>query len=399
MLGRPARALAVVLTLCVPPAALAQGTARSKKDDLARARVLDEQGVRAYKESRYNDAILLFYEAYRLGGPPSELWNVAKCHLKLDQPEEANDVIEQYLTLPGLSEDDKKEAQAQLQELRTRPSTLTVTSNPAGALVTVDGRRTDGTSRTPISVRVQPGTHTVALDLQNHAPVSKEFEARFGRAVVVDVEMTRTRPDAPPSPPPQNPYGDSRRFGFMGEFGVLFPKYGDLGDAGGPAGLFRATYALTNAATAFTIGWRLTVVGDGWSNTLGVPNASTNCGAPVGSSFSGTALSVFGTAGVDRKVSERWRLGADAGLGIAAFFSSQVGGDLFITSCRPSPGVKPALHFGLEASYAMSSAFRFVLSPLVFELNPAFEGTRAAPRNASALWYRAGFALGVSVDL
>src|ERR1700712_2107052 len=57
--------------------------------DLERARVLDQQGVRAYKEERYNDAIRYFVEARKLGGPSSELWNIAKCHVHLDQPEEA----------------------------------------------------------------------------------------------------------------------------------------------------------------------------------------------------------------------------------------------------------------------------------------------------------------------
>ena len=52
--------------------------------DLARARVLDQQGVRAYREERYNDAIRFFEEALKVGGPPSEIWNIAKCHDRMN---------------------------------------------------------------------------------------------------------------------------------------------------------------------------------------------------------------------------------------------------------------------------------------------------------------------------
>src|SRR5688572_754870 len=69
----------------------------SKHDDLARARALDKEGAKAYGAGRYNDAIKYFEEAHRLGGPPFELWNVAKCYLRLDQPEQAADLLERYL--------------------------------------------------------------------------------------------------------------------------------------------------------------------------------------------------------------------------------------------------------------------------------------------------------------
>src|SRR5689334_22252340 len=64
---------------------------------LARARALDKEGAKAYGEGRYADAIKAFEEAHRLGGPPFLLWNIAKCHLKLDQPEQAADMLEKYL--------------------------------------------------------------------------------------------------------------------------------------------------------------------------------------------------------------------------------------------------------------------------------------------------------------
>jgi tetratricopeptide (TPR) repeat protein len=71
-----------------PPSAPARSA-----EDLARARVLDQQGTKAFVDGRYNDAIRYYEEAYRLGGPPFELWNIAKCYVRLDQPEQATEML------------------------------------------------------------------------------------------------------------------------------------------------------------------------------------------------------------------------------------------------------------------------------------------------------------------
>jgi hypothetical protein len=406
----PARTLAAVLALCVAPSVRAQPAPprTTRKDDLARARALDEQGVRAYKEGRYNDAILLFSEAHRLGGPPSELGNVAKCHLRLDQPEEANDVIEHYLTLSGLTDEDKKEAQTQLQELRARQSTLTITSNPPGASVLVDKRPTDGTSKTPISVRVPPGAHTVSLDLAGYAPFTKELETRFGKAAIVDVELTRLKRDPSSSTLTDRPQAGGAaaspaepvaRWTFLAQVGALFPRYGGIGDAAGVAGLFRGGYRVLDGPTSIAVGLRASVAADSWTTRTGQPNSSSTCVATLAANYSATWFGAFAVVAVERRLFDRFRAGVDLGLGLAAIFAREVGGDLFTTTCRPSPGVKPALHFGVEASYHFTPQVRAVASPFLIEVHPAFDGTRSAPRDATGAWYRAGFALGVAVDL
>src|SRR5277367_3097292 len=115
--------------------------ALASEQDLARARVLDQQGVRAYREERYNDAISFFEEARKLGGPPSEIWNIAKCHVHMDEPEEGAKFIEEYLDQKGLSAADRAEAEQQLREIQHRHSTLTVSSSPAGATVYLEGHK------------------------------------------------------------------------------------------------------------------------------------------------------------------------------------------------------------------------------------------------------------------
>src|ERR1700722_7033228 len=91
-------------------------------DDLERARTLDQQGVRAFREGRYNDAIRYFEEAFRLGGPSSELWNIARCDVKLDDPEAASVALDSYLAGSDLSPEDRASAKRELDDLRRRPS-------------------------------------------------------------------------------------------------------------------------------------------------------------------------------------------------------------------------------------------------------------------------------------
>src|SRR5687768_5262638 len=145
------------------------------KPELARARALDKEGAKAYAEGRYNDAIRYFEEAHKLGGPPFELWNIAKCHLRLDQPEQAADMLEKYLAIPNLPADDREEATQQLEALRKRASTVTISSSPTGAAVMVDGKEH---GKTPLSVSVPPGQHTVTINAANHASYTRQVDAK-----------------------------------------------------------------------------------------------------------------------------------------------------------------------------------------------------------------------------
>ena len=72
-------------------------TARADEEDLARARYLDQQGVHAFADGHVRDAMALFWASYRAGGPPTELWNVARCQLKLEDSDGARRTLESYL--------------------------------------------------------------------------------------------------------------------------------------------------------------------------------------------------------------------------------------------------------------------------------------------------------------
>jgi len=190
--------LRVVMTLVALLAATscAQSGARARSADeggrqdpsVDSARELDQAGVRIFKEGRYADAIRYFRAAYRMGAPSSELWNIARCKERLDDAEGAAQAIDEYLAQRDLSPSDRADAEREVRALRARPSLLTITTNPPGAMVMLDGKPA-GT--TPLTVDVASGSHTLAVRHDGYAADSRPLEARFGRAVIVSLDLAR----------------------------------------------------------------------------------------------------------------------------------------------------------------------------------------------------------------
>jgi opacity protein-like surface antigen len=392
-----ASSLLLAIALLATGVASAQPQTQAQhKDDLARARVLDREGAKAYSEGRYNDAIRYFEEAYRLGGPAFELWNVAKCQVRLDQPEQAASSLERYLSLPNLPKEDREEAAQQLDSLKKRPSTLTISSTPSGAQVSVDGKTVEG--RTPVSITVAPGPHTVTVSSASSAPYTSRVEARYGRAVIVDASLADG--DArPPTAPNAYAGPDDGRLALRTGINVVLPRYGSIGGNPGVGLLVLGTYKLLELDRAsIAAGGLLSVVGDAWRNRTGQPNEAAGC-ASLRDAQSATALSAFAVGAASVPLASGVRFVGTGGVGLAGYFVDNVGGDLFVPSCRPSPGVRPALLLGAQVDYAVTKIVRLSVFPLTWQVQPSFDGTRAAPRDASGIWMRFGFGLGAGVDL
>jgi len=194
-----ATSLFLALSACVPPAQRPgdtlmpapkrTGAGALAGHDLDAARELDQQGVRAFAAGRYREAIHFFQEARRLGGPASELWNIARCYERLDEPEESARAIESYLAEPSLGTDERSDAQRELERLKTRPSTLIAVTAPAGASVAIDGQPAAGA--TPISIELAAGSHTVLLKHDGYKPHTVKVDARYGRGVILEIELVK----------------------------------------------------------------------------------------------------------------------------------------------------------------------------------------------------------------
>ena len=395
-------ALGIAIALLAPhvlaqtPPARAASTPAHSPEELARARVLDQQGAKAYADGRYNDAIRYFEESHRLGGPPFELWNIAKCHVRLDQPEQAAEVLERYLATPALPAEERDEATQQLGELRRRPSTVTIASTPSGAAVTIDGRPPEG-GKTPTSFVVQPGAHTITLTAPKYAVYTQTFEAKYGRAIILDVPLANEHRPVPAD----NPYGDAeiRRVALRGDLGVMVPKYGSVNGDPHFTLVGSGSYRFADVgATTFAVGAMFLLTGDSWDNRVAAPATAMPCGN-LSSPDAATALSMFLTGSAGWEIVPRVRAHALAGVGVAAYFAGDVGGDVFVPACSPSPGPKPAFMAGAQIDYALTPVVRLSALPLVLQLQPSFDGARSQPVDATGIWMRATIAIGAGVDL
>lgn len=373
-----------------PPSAPPSKQAPS--DDLSRARALDQQGAKAYAEGRYNDAIRYFEEAYRLGGPPFELWNIAKCHVRLDQPERAAEVLERYLAIQNLPPEDRDEAEQQLEALRKRPSLLTVASSPTGAGVSIDGKPAEN-AKTPLTVSVPPGPHTVAVALPKYVIQTKQIEARYGRAIILDVPLEE---DAEPEPLSQ------ARLAVTGYIGLSLPRYGEIGGAAGATGILIGTHGVADLGrTVIAVGGLASLAGDSWNNTIGAPTTNIQgCSGALRSPNGAAATSLMAIGTVGWPVGRRVRIHGLAGAGLAMYFvGSDVGGDLFAPSCNARTGLRPAFLLGAKIDYALTPRLHLSALPLTVQLHGAFDGARTDPRDASGLWARFAIAIGGGFDL
>jgi hypothetical protein len=168
---------------------LAEPTEPSARPSVEAARELDQQGIRSFRAGRYVDAVEYFRAAYRLGGPSSELWNIVRCREGLDDAEGAAAAIGDYLSSKDVTAQDRTDAEREAQGLRSRLSMLTVTTTPSGASVSVDGKAVAGS--TPLSVELRAGSHTLVARRDGYSPVTRSIDARFGRAVIMTLDLER----------------------------------------------------------------------------------------------------------------------------------------------------------------------------------------------------------------
>jgi hypothetical protein len=159
------RLLASLLTVSVAaasvPGAFWAGVAIAQMDaDTKEAKALFEEGVKLYKDGKYEEARVKFKAAYGLKKRPSILINLARAELQTKRPYDAAMHFKECLTLPDLKPEDKSDATTGLADARKQIGTIVIDA-PAGSTVQVDGAAV--TVPDDNIIDVQPGMHTVSI--------------------------------------------------------------------------------------------------------------------------------------------------------------------------------------------------------------------------------------------
>ncbi|MEW5741260.1 MAG: TonB-dependent receptor [Myxococcota bacterium] len=178
---RTALPLLLVLTLGVP--ALADNTADE-------ADVAFSLGNEAYSKRDYERALASYFLSYRLVPNRNVLFNIARCYEALDRFDEAYRYWNDLFVDPSLPADERKDVKQALARLAPRVALVTITSTPPGADLYVDRKDLGSRGRTPQTIAVSPGAHTLLLELEGHRPAQMKVTAARGREVKQAVELS-----------------------------------------------------------------------------------------------------------------------------------------------------------------------------------------------------------------
>src|SRR3990170_4563451 len=259
-------ALVVVMVLALP------ALARAGKGDKKEANRHFQLGVALYDEHKYEEALVEFQRAHDLAPHPLVLYNLAATYRELSRYDEAILHFERFLAEAPAAKVKQKtleQAQKELEALRNRVGTVTVTTTPAeGVTVIVDGREV-GETPLPRPLVLGPGKHTFEVRGESGRLETRVVTLAAGDAQTITVDVTVVeRPPTPP-PPPDDRIGDvappvvvkkplPRRYGgAVGVAAAMATNALAVGDTGAPTvGLaLRLGGRLTLGVDVVTVAW------------------------------------------------------------------------------------------------------------------------------------------------
>jgi tetratricopeptide (TPR) repeat protein len=179
-----------VFTLFVVLASTTQAQNKASKkpsaEETARAREAYKSGQKYFEAEQYEEAEVSFREAYAAVPNPIVLLSVAECQKRAGKNEEAVATFESYLEAKPDAKD-RAEVEVKIEEIKSLPATLVITTDPPGAKISIDG--SDSGKVSPAEVEIAPGEHTVELTLDSGESVTKSLQAGFGarHELVVDI--------------------------------------------------------------------------------------------------------------------------------------------------------------------------------------------------------------------
>ena len=186
----------------VGPLSIPDAQAQDQVTDLAREKF--KEGVAAYDSGKYEQARTAFLQAYALKRHPAVLLNLGQSELKSGYTEDAGNHLQQFLRdFKQATPDQKKAAEAGVQEAQRKTGFAVVIVDADKATVAIDGR-VIGESPLLDPYFVTPGSHKATATIQGRS-VESAFDAKRGSAtpVVLTTGVTSAPPPTPvPTPVP-----------------------------------------------------------------------------------------------------------------------------------------------------------------------------------------------------
>jgi tetratricopeptide (TPR) repeat protein len=167
-----------------------------------RARVLFQQGVAAYRDGKFYEAVAIFLQTQRIYPDTQLCFNIARAYENLGNGSAALRYYRDYLRQadrPSDGEEVRERVRKLQQQVAQRGvQQLTVLSQPDSATVMLDGKPV---GITPWTGETYPGKHRLALTLEGHAALEQVIEVDAYEARDVSLRLMPV-PKLLPTPAP-----------------------------------------------------------------------------------------------------------------------------------------------------------------------------------------------------
>jgi hypothetical protein len=186
---------------------------RPDKATLEEAKRAYAAGETAYKAGDYKSAIQNFQNAQALLPSPQAAYWLA---LSLKADGQVPEALAELKTLLAsslaerLGTEKLATAKAAFEELNKAPGLVKLSTDPAGANVSVDGEVRPGVS--PLAIELAPGAHTLTVSMPGYESMALELEVPPGSKGEQNVSLTALPPPPPPAAgAPQVPASQTQR--------------------------------------------------------------------------------------------------------------------------------------------------------------------------------------------
>jgi hypothetical protein len=192
---------AAIVSLAVLAAVIPPASATAEEGLPEHAMEMFDRGVELFKEHDYAGALAEFQAAYAIKPHFSVLFNIAQCHVMVENYADALEHYRQYL-LQGadyLDEERIAYVEKEIERLEGLLSPLTLTISPDGAAVEIDGKLV-GESPIEEERYLDPGKHSITIEKPGYERIDEEFIVRREEALALEFELAPLAQEQPPAP-------------------------------------------------------------------------------------------------------------------------------------------------------------------------------------------------------
>jgi hypothetical protein len=159
----------LLLALFIAAPAVAQlpdPPASPSDEDISQARDRFVHGMELAQAESWDEALEEFVGSYAQSGNPVALYNIGSALRALRRFREARLAFDRLLEDPELDQETRANAEDMRSEMAAQTATFTIDGVPEGpARVTADDQLREVTEVRPIEVELDPGPHTLLLEL------------------------------------------------------------------------------------------------------------------------------------------------------------------------------------------------------------------------------------------